>query len=237
MSEAFRVVWDSGASICVSNCKEDFIERLHAPPTSITSGIDGPINVEGCGHVSWTFKTCNHEFRTVILHAVYIPSAPHRLLSIGSLLRQYPTELITMKADGIYLSGNQDSNAPTNPIAILSDPHNHLPTAFAYRQDKENKSSSASLIVNFEESATEDEIWTGIPNPAVAPAKPKDDSEITVSPQPLEEQRNQVPVLESPSTSNICANAMNKGQARELFEHNRKLINDWLLASFKWLTH
>ena len=52
MKPAFSVVWDSGASLCVSPCKEDFVGPLNDPPANPTNGVSGPVQVAGSGYVS-----------------------------------------------------------------------------------------------------------------------------------------------------------------------------------------
>ena len=75
MEAAFPVVWDTGASVCVTHCKEDFVGPLRPPPPTPTNGVDGPVQVAGSGQVSWTFRTTDNTFRTVMLPGVYIPTS------------------------------------------------------------------------------------------------------------------------------------------------------------------
>ena len=105
--------------------------------------------VEGCGHISWTFKasnTGNGNYRTIVLPALYIPTLPDRILSTSSLLKKYPKEFITMSTSGMRLSGNQDPTEPTSPIEIYGDPQSHLPVTMAYHGRAKHKMKHAVLL-------------------------------------------------------------------------------------------
>ena len=102
------------------------------PPLINTKGVGGPVNVVGSGYIAWTFRTTNNQFRTVILPAVYIPTAPTRLLATTPFCRKYNEE-IHQKSDGTMVtSGSSDEH----PIPANINPHNDLPQAWAYRPSK-----------------------------------------------------------------------------------------------------
>ncbi|CAJ1935827.1 unnamed protein product [Cylindrotheca closterium] len=133
MEPAFPVIWDSGASVCVTPHQRDFVGTLHSPPNSSTKGIGGPIEVTGCGHVAWTFKTTTNTFRTLILPAILVPLANQRLLGTSSLLHCHSKETISLSSDSMLLSGTTSDGASTRPIAVDISPTNNLPTGTAYR--------------------------------------------------------------------------------------------------------
>ena len=138
LKPAFPVIWDSGASICVTPHKEDIVGPMGPPPQSSTKGVGGPVEVKGSGHVAWTFKTKDNHFRKFILPAVYIPAATQRLLSTSSLCQAYPDEIVTQNATGMTLSGNQASKrTQTRAIQANVDSGNNLPTAWAFFQAEE----------------------------------------------------------------------------------------------------
>ena len=130
---AYPIIWDSGASVCVTPNKDDFVGKLLPPPHNNTKGIGGPIEVTGCGRVAWTFRTENNTFRTLILPAVLVPSATQRLLSTSSLLNQYSAETISITSNGLQLSGSCEDGASTQAIPVSISSVNNLPTAQAYR--------------------------------------------------------------------------------------------------------
>ena len=131
----FPVIWDSGASICVTFEESDFAGRLQDPPPHMarTKGINGTVVVKGVGYVRWTFKTTRNTYRTLLLPAVYIPDCTQRLLSTSALTRKHPEESINIISTGMTLSGTNNGTESTGSVEARVDPSNHLPTAMAYR--------------------------------------------------------------------------------------------------------
>ncbi|CAJ1949055.1 unnamed protein product [Cylindrotheca closterium] len=130
LEPAFPVIWDSGASVCVSPHLDDFVGPLGPPPCSSTKGVGGPVEVKGTGNVKWTFRTTDNSFRTIILPAVHIPTATQRLLSTSSLCQKYPNETLTQNADGMILSGEVPI---TRAVQASIDNSNNLPTSWSFR--------------------------------------------------------------------------------------------------------
>ena len=80
------VVWDSGASICVSFDKNDFVGHIQPVPTMARlRGFfrNGP-RIHGIGHIAWSFTDVNGMLRTLKLPALYVPDVKQRLLSTPS---------------------------------------------------------------------------------------------------------------------------------------------------------
>ena len=80
-SDTFTVVWDSGASMCVTFDKEDFVGPIQPLPSKSTiNGIANNLRIEGKGTVSWPILDTNGNLRDLKLPAYYIPKLKQRLL-------------------------------------------------------------------------------------------------------------------------------------------------------------
>lgn len=162
------VIWDSGASISISPDRNDFVGPLESPPFGMKlQGIAKNLRVEGIGHVAWSFIDVTGRLRTLKVKALLVPKASVRLLSISSLLAKYPDESVDMTAHHLLLSGagNSTGGPPCNPIEVLVDPTNNLPTATAYASDiaprvamAMNASISATIRANHNISPAEKEL-------------------------------------------------------------------------------
>ena len=90
-AQTFPIIWDSGASVCVTNDKSDF--------TTFTSKSSIPVlqgyakghkeQVQGQGHVSWAIADESSTLRTLQLPAYYLPKAKLQLLSTSVFMTQY----------------------------------------------------------------------------------------------------------------------------------------------------
>ena len=99
---SFPIIWDSGASISVTNDKADFLTFTKVSPChNNVMGVGQGLKFPGFGEVLWSFldeKGTLHSFK---LPALYIPSATTRLLSTTSLLQSYSGELIEQTGRGM----------------------------------------------------------------------------------------------------------------------------------------
>lgn len=75
------IVLDTGASTSVTPVREDFIEPLQLPATSVLHGLKGEVQVIGYGKVRWTVHDLYGRTRTLQTHAYYVPGAKIRLFS------------------------------------------------------------------------------------------------------------------------------------------------------------
>ena len=132
-ANAFPVVWDSGASVCVTMDKSDFVGPLEPPPHTRTEGITSEVKVEGQGHIAYAIPSQNGMYRTVKARAVLIPEARARLLSIPALLQAYPNEELVGNYQGLGLSGCSTGPYKTEPLFAPFDPQNNLPISYAYK--------------------------------------------------------------------------------------------------------
>ena len=142
-SSSFPIIWDSGASIAVSNTKSDFVGSIRkVRPDLQLKGVAQGVPINGLGTVHWSVMDTRGNLRTLKLLALFIPSANCRLLSTTHLLQQYPGETITLQDCGLTLSGIQDDSTRT-PVFATINPTNNLPTCYGYGKDGIHRSIRA----------------------------------------------------------------------------------------------
>jgi hypothetical protein len=128
-----KVIWDSGASLLISNERSDFVGPLDEALTAHLRGLAYGVRIEGVGHVAWTFLDCRGMLRTLKLPAYYVPTAGIRLLSTSSLLQEYPNEFLHADKSGVRLSGTFGApvggQRATNGIQATLDAQTNLPVA------------------------------------------------------------------------------------------------------------
>ena len=166
----FPVIWDTGASVCVTNDRNDF--ATFKPDSKLNSlkgfGLTDGHKVEGEGEVVWCIRTTANRLRSVRVPAYYVPDSRVRLLSVTAILREYPGETFTMTASGSTLSGLEGEDATRGSIYAPLNLHSHLPTSIAYplvnprTSYSESEANVASLPVvadkNINLSAAEKEL-------------------------------------------------------------------------------
>jgi hypothetical protein len=128
------IIWDSGASICITPDKTDFVGTLNlAGPLTYLQGVSKGLWIQGKGNVLWTILDIRGQLRTLKIPAYFVPQSQLRLLSTGVLLQTYSDEDIRVDVRKLTLSG-----APNDPacgsIEAYLDPNNNLPMSTAYCQ-------------------------------------------------------------------------------------------------------
>ena len=133
----YPVIWDSGASISISHCKDDFVGPLESAPVGLKiRGIAKGLYIQGIGHVAWSFVDATGTLRTLKLKAYHVPAAEARLLSTQSLLQTYTDESIVQQTNHLWLSGSKKKG--TNPINVSIDPASNLPVCTAYTEGSQD---------------------------------------------------------------------------------------------------
>ena len=54
MSNTYNIVWDSGASMCITNNKTDFVRPIAPIKNAKVDGINSHMKLEGVGTVCWS---------------------------------------------------------------------------------------------------------------------------------------------------------------------------------------
>ena len=128
----FKIVWDSGASICVTPDKNDFVSYTASSDVRTVRGVGGNNStVVGQGKVEWSVYDVNGSLRQLTLPAYHIPTCKARLISTSSLLNTYKGERITIDGNSLRLSGIEGD--PTRgPVIAFNNPTTHLPTTTGF---------------------------------------------------------------------------------------------------------
>ena len=148
LNDTFDVIWDSGASFCITNNKNDFIGPIHKIKDGSVSGINGSLEITGSGRVRWSLLDTAGQLRHIELGCMYAPKASQRLLSTAAFLDEYPNNTITVGANTWTIAADP-SNPNENPIDVEVNPINNLPMSKCIVHESLNE-----LSINFAEHVT-----------------------------------------------------------------------------------
>jgi len=130
---SFKIIWDSGASHCITNNRADFANnplRTNGLLNQL-SGLATGLFIQGAGTIEWTVLDVNGAPRTLKVDAYYVPNSPVRLLSTAQLLQAYPGETIELNEQSATLSGVKgDPKRP--PVKAFLNPINNIPDCSAF---------------------------------------------------------------------------------------------------------
>ena len=129
---SFSIIWDSGASVCITPDKNDFIKYSTVTNIKSVRSMGGNISeIKGQGQVIWSVHDTNDMLWHLKLNAYHIPLSTF-LLSTSCLLNTYKNKTITVDDCSLTLSGI--GNDWTRSLVIAyNDPVTHLPTTIGYR--------------------------------------------------------------------------------------------------------
>ena len=134
-NESFPLVWDSGASHCVTFDKNDFVSEIEDPGIlRRVQGIYSGLEVKGIGLVQWSVHAENGQLRHFNLPTLLVPKCKMRLLSTSVLLRTYPGEVITQHSSFMRLSG-LDGDPKRPSVLVPLDQKNGLLQSRGYRKE------------------------------------------------------------------------------------------------------
>ena len=128
----FPVVWDSGASVCITHDRKDFIEFSSTSTLKQLHSVGGGHAVNGEGIVLWSVVDSSGMLRHLKVKAYYVPTSQVRLMSLNALLTRYDDETIKMNADHLILSGST-SDQSRKAVRVDFHPVSRLPISTAYR--------------------------------------------------------------------------------------------------------
>ncbi len=107
-SADFPIVIDTGASMSITPCRDDFKGKLDPAPITELHGLNSTSKVCGIGTVCWTVKDIFGVVRTIKTKAYYVPDASIRLFSpqvyfqsngSGCLLAHHQRAFLTVQDD------------------------------------------------------------------------------------------------------------------------------------------
>ena len=129
---SFTLIWDSGASHCVSNDKKDFVKLNRPGLIKKLTGLAVGLHIEGVGEIAWSVIDIHGNIRTFILPGYFVPSSPAKLLATASLLQRYIGETINLTEHCATLSGILGDSTRT-PVQAFVSPKNNIPVCTGYR--------------------------------------------------------------------------------------------------------
>jgi hypothetical protein len=85
----FSIIWDSGASICITHDTNDFVGELESPGTmTYLKGVSPKgLQTAGKGQVLWTILDTQGQLRVLKVAVYYVPKSCACLLSTSALLQ------------------------------------------------------------------------------------------------------------------------------------------------------
>ena len=142
-SNVFDVVWDSGASLSVTNDRRDFTSFKPLRIPVVTVGRTDT-KTSGIGIVKYDVINTNGELHTITSKAFYIPQASEKLLSITDVLSKLPGGSLHMDRNHAVLK------APSiGRLEIKNNPTTNLPTSQAFRPE-----GAQAALMNLRSSIT-----------------------------------------------------------------------------------
>ena len=130
--KTFPVIWDSGASVCITPDRYDFLNFSSKPTLSRLNSVGGGHDVDGEGEVLWSIVDATGMLRQLKVKAYYVPTSRVRLLSTNALLQHYPDETMKHDRDSLVLSGVSGDRS-RNSIIVDLHHTSRLPISTAYR--------------------------------------------------------------------------------------------------------
>ena len=141
--DTFSVIWDSGASMCISGDKQEFIGKIKPLNNAVVKGIVSGLKIEGIGRVRWSVLDTEGKLWHLMLPAYYVPKTWQRLLCTSVFCKEYPKNTISIEGDTWVVENNQDDQSQSS-IDVYINPFNNLPTSTCF-QDNAVK----QIAVNF----------------------------------------------------------------------------------------
>jgi hypothetical protein len=130
-SSEFPIIWDTGASVCTTSDRNDFISFSSEVGNIVSAqslcGLTktSTVKVQGEGYVVWYIKDTTGVYRALKVPCAYVPEAQIRLFSTSVLASHFPNEEFILRGEEAYLSG-VPNDVLRGRIAIKMDPKSQL---------------------------------------------------------------------------------------------------------------
>jgi hypothetical protein len=138
---SFTLIWDSGASACISSDKRDFKDGIK-PHSGQVTGIGSGMEIAGVGMVSWHILDANGRLRCLKLPAYYIPTLKQRLLSTAVFCQTYPDNKVSV-GDQLWTISENPSVPSESALNVHINPSMNLPTSTGLMSDSISKTATA----------------------------------------------------------------------------------------------
>jgi len=133
--DTFTIIWDSGASNCISFDRNDFVGPLQpVEGNAICKGITNGLRIEGVGHVLWSVLDTSGQLRHLKLPAYFIPKLRQRLLSTTVFKHTYPNNKIIVDSPCWTIEASV-SDPLESALDVYINPINNLPSSTCFRYD------------------------------------------------------------------------------------------------------
>ena len=137
--DLISAIWDTGATMTVTFCKNDFIDGVR--PTDqplVIGGLANGLHVEGEGQVQWSFLSDEGTFITLQTKAYYVPSAGQRLISPQYVAqerhREHPDRIEKLlDLDHACVRVNFPEQGT---LTVPYDKASNLPVSYAFQADQ-----------------------------------------------------------------------------------------------------
>ena len=122
---SYPIIWDSGASISITNNEKDFVGKIEPLPNFKVKGIANRIKAIGRGEVLWSILDSAGNIRQLRIPAFLVPKTSVRLLSTQSLLQTYDGEKIVQDSKTLVLTGLPE-DATRTQVTVVVNPKNNI---------------------------------------------------------------------------------------------------------------
>ena len=142
------VIFDTGASLAITGCQEDFLPHSYKPITTLKlGGMAAGAAITGVGDIAWTFACDDGNQLTLMTKCYHVPAATTRLLSPQRLFDKQNGH------EGKYWGDEDMFHLEYKSKPVLSVPYaanSNLPIGYActVRADDSNQANLALLSVD-----------------------------------------------------------------------------------------
>jgi hypothetical protein len=100
----YPIIIDTGASMSITPCMDDFLGKIDPSPVTELHGLNTTTKVYGIGTVSWSVRDVFGVIRTIKTKAYYVPDATIRLFSPQTYFRSVASGSLLVHANSTHLT-------------------------------------------------------------------------------------------------------------------------------------
>jgi hypothetical protein len=167
LPNAFPIIWDSGASVCITFDRNDFLNFKSNSSLTHLKGFSKDKQatiVKGEGDVIWHIEDTEGILRALKVRAYFVPASRVRLASVTSVLKTYVGEDANITTEGFTLSGIPGDPArgsifaPTNLSSQLPISIAHSSNEYDHTDSEANHASPVVSEANLNLSPAQKEL-------------------------------------------------------------------------------
>lgn len=131
-SKSFPIIWDSGASICVTPDKSDFVSYHLNSEINEVKGLGGKhLLVDRHSFVQWSMHDENGSLCMFKCKTYYISGCKSSFVSTSAILTTYRGDCLTIDLSSLRLIGIVGDSLFA-AVIVFNNPSTNLPTTTAY---------------------------------------------------------------------------------------------------------